>query len=162
MPSGKTHERLNLAALPVIVYVLWSNGFVNQSLLLSFIIGFVIGTYFLSPDLDTNSSPYRKWGVFRLFWYPYKAIMPHRSILTHTIIIGDIIRLIYLLLMLSPFLYIFNVTVWDRQIIHIVEMNKIWLVLFVFGVMSASALHIIADVVNTKRKRWFRSKRRKR
>ncbi|WP_204318311.1 DUF2227 family putative metal-binding protein, partial [Serratia marcescens] len=44
-----------------------------------FAIGFLVGTTFLTPDLDTYSNAYNKCGFLRIFWYPYKKVMPHRS-----------------------------------------------------------------------------------
>ncbi|MBO9129970.1 metal-binding protein [Bacillus sp. 165] len=162
MPSGKTHTKLNLIALPVIIVLLFSYGYTSKSFLLFFTIGFIIGTYFLSPDLDIRSASYRKWGLFRIIWYPYQVIMPHRSFLTHTFIIGDLIRLLYLLFVLSPILYFANKTVLNSELVSIVESNKTLIFNFVTGVMSASAVHIIADVLNTKRKKLFRKKRKRR
>jgi uncharacterized metal-binding protein len=162
MPSGKTHTKLNLIALPIVVVLLFSYGYTSKSFLLLFTIGFVVGTYFLSPDLDIHSASYRKWGMLRLLWYPYQIIMPHRSFLTHTLIIGDFIRLLYLLLVLSPVLYLVNKTVLNGELVNITEANKGLIFSFVVGVMGASALHIIVDVLNTKRKRLFRKRRRRR
>ncbi|MFX3622942.1 MAG: metal-binding protein [Ectobacillus sp.] len=162
MPSGRTHTRLNLVAFPVLLFFLIAYGFTGAGFLLPFAGGFMAGTYLLSPDLDTNSAPYRKWGLLRIFWYPYKAIMPHRSILTHTIILGDIIRLLYLTLVISPLLYILNKMVLDGQLIPIVREHRDVLFVLVLGVIAASTLHIAADVLNTQRKRLFRGRKRRR
>ncbi|WP_028401460.1 metal-binding protein [Ectobacillus panaciterrae] len=162
MPSGKTHTKLNLIALPVLVFLLVSYGFTSWGFLLWFSGGFVAGTYLLSPDLDTHSSPYRSWGPLRILWYPYQAVMPHRSVLTHTFIIGDLIRVLYLLLVLSPFLYILNKNVLDGQLPMMMEQHKPELLTILLGIITASALHIMADVLNTKRKRLFHRKRRRR
>ncbi|PEZ01512.1 peptidase [Bacillus sp. AFS018417] len=162
MPSGKTHTKINLVSLPIVLFMLGSYGLTNFDFLLTFTIGFIVGTYFLTPDLDIHSSAYRKWGLFRIFWYPYQVVMPHRSPLTHTIIIGDLIRLLYMLLVFSPFLYVLNKTVLEGKLIEIAKAHKVAIIMFVLGVIAASALHIIADGVNTRRKKMLRRKRRKR
>jgi uncharacterized metal-binding protein len=162
MPSGETHTKINLFTLPALVFLLVSYGFTSWGFLLWFIGGFVAGTYFLSPDLDTRSSPYLKWGVMRILWYPYRIIMPHRSVLTHTLIIGDVVRVLYLLLVCSPFLYILNKTVLDGGLIFIAKQHLPQLLTVFLGIVAASALHIMADVLNTKRKKVMGRKRRRR
>lgn len=161
MPSGKTHTKLNIVSLPILLFLFVSYGMTNSTVLLAFAVGFLLGTYFLSPDLDTKSGPYRKWGLLRVFWYPYQKLMPHRSFLTHSFIIGDLIRLAYLVAIVS---LVFSV-------IHKQWLDKLWfaadahipfLVIVIIGIMFASALHIAVDFLNTKRKRLLHRKRRRR
>ncbi|ENQ3106996.1 Uncharacterized metal-binding protein [Bacillus sp. 491mf] len=162
MPSGKTHTKINLVSLPIVLFMLVSYGLTNFDFLLMFVIGFIVGTYFLTPDLDIHSSAYRKWGLLRIFWYPYQTVMPHRSPLTHTIIIGDLIRLLYMLLVFSPFLYVLNKTVLEGKLVEIAKVHEVEIFTFVLGVIAASTLHIVADSINTRRKKMKRRKRRKR
>ncbi|WIY61099.1 metal-binding protein [Bacillus arachidis] len=162
MPSGKTHTKINLLSLPIVLFMLVSYGLTNFDFLLTFAIGFLIGTFFLTPDLDIHSSAYNKWGLLRIFWYPYQCVMPHRSFLTHTLVIGDLIRILYMLLVFSPFLYILNKTVLDGRLLEIAKEYDVALTTFVIGVIAASALHIIADRLNTRRKKLIRRKKRKR
>lgn len=162
MPSGKTHTKINLVSLPIILFMLVFYGLTNFDFLLTFAIGFLIGTYFLTPDLDIHSAAYRKWGLLRIFWYPYRIVMPHRSPFTHTIIIGDLIRLLYMLLVFSPFLYVLNKTVLEGKLAEIAKVHEVEISTFVLGIIVASALHIVADGVNTRRKKMMRRKRRKR
>ncbi|WP_020063344.1 metal-binding protein [Bacillus sp. 123MFChir2] len=162
MPSGKTHTKINLVSLPIVLFMLASYGLTNFDFLLTFAIGFIVGTYFLTPDLDIHSAAYRKWGLLRIFWYPYQTMMPHRSPLTHTIIIGDLIRLLYMLLVFSPFLYVLNKTLLEGELLEIAKEHEVEIITFVLGVIAASTLHIIADGVNTRRKKMMHRKRRKR
>ena len=162
MPSGRTHTRFNLLSLPVVICLLISYGMTSWDFLLWFAGGFVFGTYFLTPDLDTVSSAYRNWGPLRIIWRPYRAVMPHRSFLTHTIVLGDLIRLLYLFVMFLPFLYILNVQILDGALPGLVRAHKPVLGAAVLGIFTTSALHIILDTLNTKRKRMFRSKRSRR
>lgn len=162
MPSGKTHTKINLLSLPIVLFMLVSYGITNFDFLLTFVIGFLVGTFFLTPDLDTHSNAYNKWGLLRIFWYPYQAVMPHRSFLTHTIIIGDFIRILYMLIVFSPFLFLLNATVLDGRLLDIAKEHELALVTFVMGVIAASTLHIIADQLNTRRKKMMRKKRGRR
>jgi uncharacterized metal-binding protein len=57
---------------------------------------FLIGGLWLSPDLDTRSRATRRWGPLRLLWWPYRRWLPHRSLLSHSPVLGTAGRLLYL------------------------------------------------------------------
>ncbi len=64
------------------------------------------GCYFFAGlacagDLDLNSREYRRWGPLRFLWWPYRALIPHRSRLSHGLLLGGIFRIIYLLAMIA-------------------------------------------------------------
>jgi uncharacterized metal-binding protein len=66
----------------------------------------VVGAYlfsglFLSNDLDTQSRIYKRWGPIRVVWYPYQRLVAHRSILSHGILIGPLLRVLYLYVMVE-------------------------------------------------------------
>ncbi len=100
MPSGETHDRITIGILPWIVgvtYFLTRNG--ELTLILS-------GGYFFSgmmfgPDLDIRSLQYKRWGVIRSIWLPYRKFLKHRSILSHGFILGTCVRLVYLCLIIA-------------------------------------------------------------
>lgn len=52
-------------------------------------------------DLDIKSRPYNRWLLFKYIWLPYRKLFNHRSIWTHGIIIGTIVRIIYFVLIVS-------------------------------------------------------------
>jgi uncharacterized metal-binding protein len=58
--------------------------------------GFLVGGLWLSPDLDTRSQPTRRWGPLALLWLPYRRLLRHRSLLSHSPVIGTAGRLVYL------------------------------------------------------------------
>lgn len=107
MPSGKTHDKINTAFLFPFLIGMAFVGFISLKLALFFTFGYLFGTFLLGPDLDTKSSSYNRWGIFRFIWKPYRKIFIHRSIFTHLPIIGDVIRILYfgcwvLLLVILP------------------------------------------------------------
>jgi uncharacterized metal-binding protein len=59
--------------------------------------GCIIGTLWFSPDLDTESKPYHRWGWLKLYWLPYQKNVKHRSVISHSPIIGTAGRLLYCL-----------------------------------------------------------------
>ena len=67
----------------------------------------VVATVFsglmLSPDLDLESGPYHRWGPLRYLWWPYKSVIPHRSPLSHSLVVGPTLRIVYFLFMVWVF-----------------------------------------------------------
>ena len=94
MASGQAHDRATwLVALPF--GALWwpllgFAGLVTASL------AFLVGGLLLSPDLDTRSNPSRRWGPLRWLWWPYRRLLRHRSLLSHSPLLGTSGRLLYL------------------------------------------------------------------
>lgn len=94
MPSGKVHDAITVACAVVGaaggVYLGYSPRVVAVYAISTLISGLI-----LSPDLDLDSTPYERWGIFRFLWWPYKVLLPHRSIISHGPIIAAPIRLAY-------------------------------------------------------------------
>ena len=55
------------------------------------------GGLLLSPDLDTHSNALRRWGVLGFLWWPYRLLIPHRSLWSHGPLLGTSARLAVLL-----------------------------------------------------------------
>ncbi|MFZ9621403.1 MAG: metal-binding protein [Prochlorococcaceae cyanobacterium] len=97
MASGQSHDRATWAlALPF--GALWWPwlGLAGAAIAA---VSFLAGGLLLSPDLDTRSNATRRWGPLRLLWWPYRRGLSHRSLLSHTPLIGTAGRLLYLLLL---------------------------------------------------------------
>jgi uncharacterized metal-binding protein len=95
MPSGRTHDRITLWALPLItVLSFWQTRSGNLTLLVAG--GFLLGGLMFGPDLDIYSRQYQRWGWFRFIWLPYQKSLRHRSLLSHGPIIGTTLRVLYL------------------------------------------------------------------
>jgi uncharacterized metal-binding protein len=95
MASGRAHDRATtLLALPFGLLwgpVLGGSGVAIASL------AFLVGGLWLSPDLDTHSRATARWGPLRLLWWPYRRLLSHRSLLSHSPVLGSAGRLAYLL-----------------------------------------------------------------
>ena len=55
------------------------------------------GGLWLSPDLDTRSNALRRWGALGFLWWPYRLLIPHRSLWSHGPLLGTTARLAVLL-----------------------------------------------------------------
>jgi len=97
---GRAHDFVNLLALPACLY------FVPKDFYLSFVGGYLVGTFLLSPDLDLpHSKPSKRWKTLRFIWKPYQALSRHRGA-SHVPILGTFLRLTYLLLMIMFFYFV--------------------------------------------------------
>ncbi|WP_138501302.1 metal-binding protein [Nostoc sp. PA-18-2419] len=95
MPSGRTHDRITLYALPFVAGItFWQTGSSNATLLVAG--GFLFGGLMFGPDLDIYSVQYQRWGFLRWIWLPYQKSLRHRSFLSHGPIIGTTLRVLYL------------------------------------------------------------------
>jgi uncharacterized metal-binding protein len=105
MASGRSHDRLtSLLAFPF--GLLWWPFFGLSGTILASSC-FLFGGLWLSPDLDTISRSTRRWGPLSLLWWPYRRLLSHRSMFSHTPLLGMGLRLVYLggaILMLSAVL----------------------------------------------------------
>lgn len=96
MPSGRTHDSITLWSLPIIAGITFERT-QNPSLTLVLSGGYLFSGLMFGPDLDIYSQQFKRWGVLRWIWLPYRRSMRHRSFLSHGFIIGTVIRVIYLL-----------------------------------------------------------------
>lgn len=56
---------------------------------------FLFGGLMFGPDLDTQSTPYARWGLFRIIWFPYRSVFKHRSRWSHGLVFGTLFRVVY-------------------------------------------------------------------
>ncbi|MDD4496673.1 MAG: DUF2227 family putative metal-binding protein, partial [Methanosarcinaceae archaeon] len=98
MPNGKTHNKINIIVLFLILIGLHSPlcsetlplEYLSTASITIFSFSFLFGTYYLSPDLDIKSEPFKRWGPFRHIWWPYQKIFGHRGML-HNPLLGPLI-----------------------------------------------------------------------
>lgn len=104
MPSGKIHDGITiLLCLPAFAFTYRATGDLTNSFVLT--AGFLFGGLVFGPDLDTTSKQYRRWGIFRFLWFPYKAVLEHRSRLSHGLVFGVAFRVIYFAGVVTLFLF---------------------------------------------------------
>lgn len=150
MPNYETHCIFNWVLL-VVLAAIASQYYDVDFRYLVFGIGYIIGTVYITPDLDTNSS------VYNPLWYFYKLLFTHRG-LSHNIFVGFITRLIYLGLVLYGIWYGLNYFFHVPS--NIIEAAKLLYdqdtaILLVEGLAVANGLHVVIDVISTTLKRAF-------
>jgi len=138
MASGKNHDYSILFASPVVLVV----GCYQFGLELGIIAGasHFLGGYWLSPDLDIKSRPFRRWSILRFIWIPYQRLIPHRSPLSHSPVLGSLIRLVYLAAWLCPLWLLFP----DLQRMQwAIDWMKV--AAFLVGVELSALNHLLLD-----------------
>ena len=100
MPSGVVHDRITIRLLPWVVGLTYC---LTQSAELTLILscGYLFSGMMFGPDLDIHSLQYKRWGIIKGIWLPYRKFFQHRSLFSHGFIIGTCIRLAYLFLIVS-------------------------------------------------------------
>ncbi len=151
MASGRTHDIVNLMALPPIVYYLKPSDYIGFST------GYLVGTFFLTPDNDIyHSLPNKRWKILRFLWKPYTKIFSHRGI-SHYPIIGTVTRLVYLitvfLILFSIFYFILinaypeSKKFFSQIMIDYSYLSSPFFISFLIGLFLSEIIHILTDVV---------------
>ena len=178
MPSGRTHEAINLTAFGLFVggyAVAQSQGLTAEyDVLLApetvgvFTLSYFVGTYFVTPDLDLAENHVRaksNWGLLGLLWIPYGRFSKHRG-LSHSWLVGPLTRLLYLALIalalswgvsaLSPYFgYTFRIRLALRDNWQELAIGAL------AGYYLSQWLHLIADGIQPDHM-WKKQKRRRR
>ena len=129
MANGRTHDRITVIAAVTLTIVAYLGGG-SWSMALMLGVGEFLGGYFLSPDLDTISVSYRRWGWLRWWWIPYRKMFTHRSLWTHAPIFGTFFRLVWLFPLWLPFVFLNFEPVHAIAVVMGIEVSAIvhWLV----------------------------------
>jgi len=101
MASGRNHDRAITATTPIMLAAAIASGHAEVGLIAT--ASYYLAGMYLSPDLDLVSRPYKRWGFLRWVWLPYQRLIPrHRHWLSHGLVIGSAVRLVYLAALVSP------------------------------------------------------------
>ncbi|MDW7733165.1 MAG: metal-binding protein [Methanolobus sp.] len=156
MPDGKTHEMINAAVLMVaisgLIYLATLREpaafarYLNIYTILIFAVAYMFATFFLSPDLDINSKPYRRWGLFKILWWPYKVIFKHRGF-SHNLVLGPLSIVMNLALIVVPVLLLAGIELRNLPLDFIMAA--------VAGMVLSMEVHIISDSLISRMKGVF-------
>jgi len=141
MPGYNTHRIFNYIIFIAAVLSVYYSGILPLSPvpLLAIGLGFYVGTEFVTPDLDTDSSAYKRWGRLRILMLPYKWLFKHRQS-SHNIFSGAIIRILYITVIIAVSYYLLFKSFPLENIIF-----PIYIFIFLGGIIAANALHVILD-----------------
>ncbi len=151
MPNFKTHQYINYIILILISILLYYFGQLNY-LFLIFIIGYIFGTQYITPDLDINSKPSNN-----ILWSLYKRLSHHRG-KTHALLYGFLFPILYLTIILFVIIYIIGIIsgvnnllyLFVKNLLEIMSQYNIHILIFISGIGIANGIHIIADRIVEK------------
>lgn len=140
LPGYKTHDKAAYIAAPVITGVAYAVLPLPDTILL--LVAFLAGNHWLSPDLDIDSIMSHRWGFLRVIWLPYKHIIHHRSLFSHSGPLSAAIRIIYLSVwILLPLYVVFGST---ALYLLFLQYWQLYAILYA-GVALADTLHTTLD-----------------
>jgi len=177
MPGHRVHDALTVAAAAALVPAYYGLAHRPDAASAAILAGscLVSGILF-SPDLDLPSRSRRRWGPAGFLWAPYERSVAHRSWISHSIVAGPILRLLYFLavvyLLLWSVLWVVKEHLvpldrnglmrgWREAAMGFGRGHPDWLLLGLLGFVIGGLVHTIADVVWSARP-WRRSRRRRR
>lgn len=156
MPGGKTHELINITALVSILTVFYYLSTWQEAIaaarhpdiyeILAFSVSYIFATFFLSPDLDIKSRPYKRWKMLRILWWPYRILFKHRGF-SHHMIFGPLIIILYLTAIVLALLLLSGVGLQNIPICIVIAATA--------GIVLSVEIHIISDRLFSKVKSIF-------
>ncbi len=147
MPDYRRHAMFNyLIVLPLLYVVLYLLNLLDISIAVLVGIGFYIGTDWITPDLDTISTPTNKDRIWKLFWLPYRKFSSHRGS-SHNILEGFVVRMLYFGAIAGVILYMlltmtgmfFLVEQWKSMVVLVA------VVYVLMGTFVANTGHVLLD-----------------
>lgn len=146
MPSGETHLKINWIVLILInILIVFFHTLIEIREFALFNIIYILMSFFISPDLDVNSSVYKRWGILRWIWYPYREIMKHRG-LSHSIIFGPLSIILNLVLYILPVILFLNMIDQISQIRFEGQLAEVTLI-SIICIFLIVEIHILADKI---------------
>ncbi len=154
MPNGNVHN-LSTAALAVTLpAAVLAAGILPAGRALALSAGCLAGLL-LSPDLDIdrgnisykmvrNSMGCLPGALWKLFWWPYARLIPHRSLLSHGPLIGTLLRLVYLFAVPALLWGLASLAV---PLPELPIPRWSWLPYAMIGLAASDALHSVMDAV---------------
>ncbi len=139
MPGYNSHRLFNYVIFVLMAAFLYSSGLLRIGYLLATGFGFYIGTEFVTPDLDTDSAAYRRWGRLRIIMLPYKWVFKHRQS-SHDIFYGAIVRILYISIIILGLYYLLF-----RSLPPALQLSPSYVIVFLAGLIAANAFHVILD-----------------
>ena len=139
MPSGRTHDIITATSTPIIGFLSYKiTNDINASTILT--LSYLFSSLMFNGDLDIDSRPLKRWSLFKWIWFPYKKYIPHRSIWSHGIIIGTVIRLIYLMPIFILLYIHFN--------LELSALNWYFIIIGLIGLELGNTVHTISDQIS--------------
>ncbi len=159
MSSGKVHDWVTVLSLGPLFAATRFGLHWDLAAALTFTAGAAIGGLLLSPDLDTRSRPFYRWGPLRFIWWPYQWAIRHRSSLSHGLVVAPLLRLLYLSAVLTLAYFALSqyfhrqgsLITPRREVLWFVRSHLDGLLLLGAGIWLGGLLHVGLDFITSPR-----------
>ncbi|MDX2271910.1 MAG: metal-binding protein [Cyanobacteriota bacterium] len=165
MPLATTHDRITLWTAPAIIL---ATGLVTEQadITLATATAYLFSGLMFSGDLDIYSKQYRRWLGLRWIWIPYRRLMRHRSFWSHGLLVGSLIRLLYLGVWLGILLlpvaalgalagyWLWQPSTWLSDLWQWGQVHQPLLIGIFCGLELGSINHSLSDWTFSSWKRW--------
>ena len=171
MPGARTHDLITVVTAVGANIAYFVSAPQRDALLAAiFTVPYLFAGFACAGDLDLDSKEYRRWGPLRFIWWPYRVVVPHRSWVSHGLIMGGVIRVAYLALIttllfwlglwgysrLGPHIDATEVTRGEwASLLHFAQIHPQWVAAALCGFILAGTAHSVADTISTSVKRHF-------
>lgn len=148
MALYKTHTKFNLfIALPIITCILYLSLHPAVNNFLSFSGCFIYSTLFMSPDMDLANKIklFSFKGVMTLPFRIYSFFFRHRG-LSHNLIFGTLTRVLFLTLLFTSLLYLFDHSISQNLFLNFLRSYKSYIIYGFFGIFTADFCHLLLDI----------------
>ena len=171
MPNGRTHDFITLATGVAMMPAALNLALPDMNTTNAFVLvgAHVSSGLMFSPDLDLLSTPYRRWRALRWVWLPYRRMVPHRSWISHSLVLGPLLRVAYfagimsllalmglgvlnLLVPVDPTGTLFSIA---RMILDWIRDHPATIFYALLGFILGGAVHTLADLFVSRLKRLF-------
>jgi len=173
MPSGRTHDFITIVTGAVAAPVVLDSTLpdINPTNAMVLLGAYLVSGLLFSPDLDLKSAPYMRWRALRFVWKPYQHFVPHRSWISHSVLFGPVLRVLYftLVMFLLTFLVLAGINALvpvdpTNTMLNVATQIRAWLeahpVVIAYaaaGFMLGGAAHSLTDIVWS----WIKRKTRR-
>ncbi len=147
MPSFRMHRWFNYILFAIGCLILNYFSLFNIYVISALAIGFILGTEFITPDLDGESTPTERLGIL---WLPYRIIRKHRGV-SHSYVRGFIERIMYLFILISVIILLVKSDAYISFIRFLITPAILAvLMVMIIGIAIANGLHIVLDRATSK------------
>jgi len=146
MPSYSSHLIFNFIALSAFLIYLQEHPILTPLMTFFTVIGYFIGTCFLTPDLDTpKSKPAQSCGVI---CKPYTIMSTHRG-MSHHVVWGIVSRIVYAMLVVLAFVGLFGLVTTESAgaMVELIVQYRLELGLIAAGLFFSNLFHILLDEI---------------
>ena len=155
MSDGKTHDRIGLQIAFPYSLALLLLFFPRLQYVALGLLAYLASIYWISPDLDTKSNPFNRWGILKWYWEPYRRLVKHRSH-SHVPIWGVIGQIAYLFaipLLYAAFLALTEGITAIRPLGEFAILHKTAIGVVFSGLFTGAGVHIVLDLKPKKRRK---------